>query len=201
MNPTCNAPEGCDLPRSGSTNYCRPHRKYAKRRPADWKLERPVCKLDGCEARIRSDNKVGYCGPHHFKSKSVPRNMREADWRECGELGCSAKLRPHNKSGYCPPHSARSARRNRRALMRDAWIEDVSTDIVWRRDNGTCHLCGDLADADDWHLDHVIPLARGGSHSYLNCAVSHPACNLKKSDNLSPSALGYDGEPIEHLFP
>lgn len=51
---------------------------------------------------------------------------------------------------------------------------------VFERDGGRCHLCGKQADAADWHLDHIIPLAKGGTHTYANVAVAHPACNRSK---------------------
>lgn len=29
-------------------------------------------------------------------------------------------------------------------------------------------------------IDHIIPLSRGGAHSYENCQISHLLCNIKK---------------------
>lgn len=63
-------------------------------------------------------------------------------------------------------------------------IDRVYRAVVWERDEGTCQLCGKPADPEDWHLDHVIPLAKGGEHSYDNVAVSHPLCNLRKGTKL-----------------
>lgn len=34
------------------------------------------------------------------------------------------------------------------------------------------------------HLDHVIPLSRGGAHSEDNIRVTHARCNLKKGTKL-----------------
>jgi 5-methylcytosine-specific restriction endonuclease McrA len=51
---------------------------------------------------------------------------------------------------------------------------------VWERDEGVCGICGTAADLSDWHLDHVVPLSKGGEHSYANTQVSHPVCNLRK---------------------
>jgi 5-methylcytosine-specific restriction endonuclease McrA len=30
------------------------------------------------------------------------------------------------------------------------------------------------------HIDHVIPLARGGEHSYANAQAAHGPCNMRK---------------------
>ncbi len=34
------------------------------------------------------------------------------------------------------------------------------------------------------HYDHVIPLARGGSHTFENIRISHGACNMRKGVKL-----------------
>jgi len=46
-----------------------------------------------------------------------------------------------------------------------------------------CHWCGDPVD-DNYHLDHVIPVSRGGKSSLDNLVISCPACNLSKGDKL-----------------
>lgn len=75
----------------------------------------------------------------------------------------------------------------RRARQRSApVVERISRSVVWERDAGICHLCGEPADPNDWHLEHIVPLARGGEHSYRNVAVSHPACNQKKGAKQLP---------------
>lgn len=69
---------------------------------------------------------------------------------------------------------------NRRARIKDQFIEDVKRIDVFERDEGICHICGAIVDDNDWHLDHIMPLSNGGEHSYDNVAVSHPKCNLQK---------------------
>lgn len=83
------------------------------------------------------------------------------------------------------PDAVRDARelyRSRKHAAAD--IEPVSRLIVWQRDDGRCHICGRRADINDWHLEHIVPLSRGGGHSYKNVAVSHPSCNLSKGSRV-----------------
>lgn len=69
----------------------------------------------------------------------------------------------------------------RRALKRNApVVERIRRAVVWERDGGLCHICGKKADPNYWHLEHLVPLSRGGEHSYRNVAVSHPTCNMRK---------------------
>lgn len=75
----------------------------------------------------------------------------------------------------------------RRARIRRApVVERIYRADVWERDGGICHLCGLPADPSGWHLEHVIPIARGGEHSYRNVAVSHPICNARKGAKAPP---------------
>ena len=30
-------------------------------------------------------------------------------------------------------------------------------------------------------IDHIVPLSKGGEHSYANCALAHTGCNSAKS--------------------
>ena len=43
-----------------------------------------------------------------------------------------------------------------------------------------CYWCGKNC-KKDFHLDHYIPLSKGGTHSLNNIVVSCPKCNLTKS--------------------
>lgn len=73
----------------------------------------------------------------------------------------------------------RSSRR--RARKANATIETFTRHEIIERDHRTCHICGrtDLADTEI-HLDHVIPLAKGGDHSRANVKVACATCNIRK---------------------
>jgi 5-methylcytosine-specific restriction endonuclease McrA len=84
------------------------------------------------------------------------------------------------------------AARARRARKFDAFVEHVDPQVVFGRDGWTCHICGELIDPElkfpdplSASLDHIIPLAKGGEHSYANCATSHLGCNMRKSARLT----------------
>lgn len=51
---------------------------------------------------------------------------------------------------------------------------------VLRRDGLACGICGGEVDAGDVHLDHVVPVARGGPTVARNLRVTHSKCNLRK---------------------
>ena len=44
----------------------------------------------------------------------------------------------------------------------------------------TCVYCGEPCE-EFWHLEHKIPLSRGGTNAIDNLAISCPSCNLSKA--------------------
>jgi len=74
----------------------------------------------------------------------------------------------------------RDIKARRRALKAGATVEKVNRALVYERDSGRCHLCGRKVNPKKWHLDHIIPLSKGGEHSYRNVAVACPKCNMSK---------------------
>ncbi|HMC70985.1 MAG TPA: HNH endonuclease signature motif containing protein [Mycobacteriales bacterium] len=69
----------------------------------------------------------------------------------------------------------------RRARKRGTQTERIDLAVVLAKHGMICHLCGDgIASLDDLHFDHVIPLARGGTHTYDNLRPAHATCNLRK---------------------
>ena len=76
--------------------------------------------------------------------------------------------------------NGRKAASRRRALKRDAFVEHVDPFVVFDRDDGRCGLCNELVPRDRFDVDHVIPLALGGEHSYENVRLAHVSCNRRR---------------------
>lgn len=82
------------------------------------------------------------------------------------------------------PERCRAHGQIKRARKKRVPYEKVDPAVVYRRDEGRCGICGEMTDPNDWHLDHIIPLSRGGHHLYLNVQVSHPVCNIAKGARM-----------------
>lgn len=84
----------------------------------------------------------------------------------------------------------RIGKAKRQALLVAATVEDVDPYVVFTRDRWRCCLCGARTprakrgtyDDDAPELDHIIPLAKKGEHSYRNTQCACRSCNNKKSD-------------------
>lgn len=77
----------------------------------------------------------------------------------------------------------------RRARKRDAFVENVHRKQVWERDGYRCHLCRKKTDPTKPvphprapTIDHVIPLASGGTHEPSNCRTACFLCNSTKGN-------------------
>jgi 5-methylcytosine-specific restriction endonuclease McrA len=53
----------------------------------------------------------------------------------------------------------------------------------YEKQQGRCFWCS-ASVADSYHVDHVIPLSRHGSHSPDNIVIACPTCNISKNDKL-----------------
>jgi 5-methylcytosine-specific restriction endonuclease McrA len=52
-----------------------------------------------------------------------------------------------------------------------------------------CYLCGDMIPNGERHVDHIVPLSRGGGHVASNLAIACAECNLRKAAKL-PEEIG-----------
>jgi 5-methylcytosine-specific restriction endonuclease McrA len=88
----------------------------------------------------------------------------------------------------------RSNRTNKNRLKPGAKQIYYSRESILERDDYTCYLCGDKVDLnaahnmkeEGWemypHLDHVIPLSKGGDDTPDNVRTTHAKCNMAKLD-------------------
>ena len=126
----------------------------------------------------------------------VPRTRHPANttWfcGYCAECGDAFVVRHRRPVKFC----SRSCKvavssRNRLTKKRTNFVERVFRSKVFRRDHWICQLCGDPTSSkwtpnDPWAptLDHIIPIAAGGEHSYANTQCAHAICNSRKQDSI-----------------
>lgn len=54
-------------------------------------------------------------------------------------------------------------------------------EATWRKSDGHCWYCGTRLDPFNFHVDHFIPLCKGGGHEIENLVPSCKTCNMKKN--------------------
>lgn len=79
----------------------------------------------------------------------------------------------------------------RRAVLRDAYVADIDRTAIFERDGWICQLCfrpteraAQVPDLLAPTIDHVIPLAVGGTHEPANAQCAHYSCNSAKGARI-----------------
>jgi len=89
---------------------------------------------------------------------------------------------PHKTTEYSRAYRARKA-----GAVGSYTPDDVERQ--YRMQNGKCWWCGKTV-GQKYHVDHIVPLARGGSNKPNNICISCPRCNLSKQDKLPQEWAG-----------
>lgn len=156
--------------------------------------------------KSRNRDLVIYTGPTFVRKPRINENpiplsnrkFKSGSCKVCGssfltlytDVTCSAE---------CQRVRAAEARQvggaKRRARKRDAFVADVWRSRIFKADGYRCHLCnrkckrattylkgGQVLHPLSPTIDHLIPLAKGGTHEPANCRTACYKCNTKKSD-------------------
>lgn len=115
----------------------------------------------------RERNHAAYLARDRARAAADPEGNRDrvAAWRKANPE--KARL------------TRRKAQATRRARKRDAHVEQVDPVELFEMHEGACGICGEQIDGA-FEVDHRMPLALGGEHSYANTQPAHPACNRRK---------------------
>lgn len=190
---------------SRQRRYCSPECQYEDKRWLYMKRSHPVPWADcsSCGSRFIDRRGKGecfecvpartrrpaQCPPHSRWISDAP---MQGTWiagscHQCGE-SYVGRWHPLWPCRYCSDRCIkRAAKTRRRARKRNAWVEEVWRPKVYERDNWTCRICHEPVDRDAEvpdplapTLDHIVPLALGGDHSYANVQCAHYRCNSLK---------------------
>lgn len=139
------------------------------------------------------------------EQKKLDEEHRKEEERKKREHPCLMCGKPTMNKKYCCPGCSRHGGNNRksnarRAKVRGALVDnDITIEGVYQAGRGVCYLCGKPCDWEDKQerdgtiicgdkypsIDHIVPLSRGGKHSWDNVALACRRCNYLKSDSVS----------------
>ena len=120
----------------------------------------------------------------------------------CGELFVP---KHHNKK-YCSERCARKSSNKRKDILRDKRLKEngeidnsITLEKLYKRDDGVCKICGKKCDYNDYRkdennsfiagndypsIDHIIPISKGGQHTWDNVQLAHMICNSIKNNKI-----------------
>lgn len=183
-----------DFHKSGTGHYrtlCKPCRTVNDRA---WRVANPD-KAYALDAKWRSENKqkvrdssAKWRAANQAKVKEARRRYnrevrdkqlvakREGDRKYYAAN--PEKFREKGRRWRCahPEHGRRGGSK-RRARKADAGVFKITPKELQRLLNDSCYICG----APSEHIDHVMPLSKGGRHSIGNLAPACQRCNLRKN--------------------
>ena len=121
--------------------------------------------------------------------------------RECAQCGKPFYCLDTETKQTCSSECSRKYKNRKRdhRIPKEQYVDHITLERLYRRDNGKCYICGCDCDFDDYkisrrgnkypgdkrpEIEHVIPISRGGLHSWGNVRLACHRCNHKKSDSL-----------------
>lgn len=83
-------------------------------------------------------------------------------------------------------------RQLRRAIRITGSGEYIDRLGLYQRDRGICGICGKKVENGEISIDHIIPITRGGTHTWGNVQLAHTNCNRRRNDGLLPGQLRFN---------
>ena len=76
------------------------------------------------------------------------------------------------------------------AIPSRAWRQTpaITNPKLFVRDRHVCAYCGHTFPSDDLTREHIVPVSRGGSDSWMNCITACRACNGRKGNRMPEEA-------------
>lgn len=114
-------------------------------------------------------------------------------------------MKKHRNSKYC---SIECVNRVNNAVQKDRRVQRIAAkkrdpitlERLFEKEKGICYLCGGVCDRNAFtvredgtfiafneypSIDHVIPISRGGTHTWDNVRLAHRLCNTLKGTNVA----------------
>lgn len=85
---------------------------------------------------------------------------------------------------WCSANAPKKAvTRNRyRTRLTANFVEDVAVSVLANREKNKCGICGLVVSAKERSIDHILPISKGGKHSYANTRLVHLRCNIVRGN-------------------
>lgn len=115
-----------------------------------------------------------------YRKRPKKKQNREPDSEEQKQRNRERAKKPESKllkRAY--NHKYKASKRNAKGSHT---AEDIT--LQFKSQRGKCWHCGKKLDPDNYHVDHLTPLSRGGSNAADNIVITCPFCNLSKHNRL-----------------
>ena len=135
--------------------------------------------LKATSERIKADR---LNNPEKYRKKS-----KEYRLKNKGKVNSYQRKYSKTAKGKAVNRVGWAKRRALKSTTADGTITKESLEKLAIKQNNLCKYCGILLcfiDRSNTHLDHVIPISKGGLHSITNVVWSCGKCNMSKGSKL-----------------
>lgn len=160
------------LPKVRKSSRCR---ECARVHSQMWRSSHPGEESEYKRRLYRAD-------PDKFKSRS--RNWRSSNPEYINKWYENRGRLVVRKWAQDNPHKRRESCQRRRALLKGCDVSLADIAAVVERSGGLCCLCNSLVPEGMRHIDHIVPLSKGGPHAQENLQMLCYRCNLSKGSKL-----------------
>ncbi|MBO7726942.1 MAG: HNH endonuclease [Oscillospiraceae bacterium] len=184
------------LKKNGKSKYCSDACKKAARKEtlAKWREENKDYQKNWREAH--PEYAAEWVKNHRSYGRDRSRKIRGSKEhnRKCVVCGKEFSTYIQHKHTCCD--KCKCSHKLKR-IPKDQIVDtDITVKALYERDGGICYLCGKPCDFNDIDkerhaigsnyptVDHVIPVTRGGMHSWDNVKLAHLSCNSAKHDKV-----------------
>lgn len=196
--------EGYDRNRAARRAYMREYSQKNRDHIAQQRRERDQARRAEKRAERRAAGKV--CAKCKARFKDVAANFyrvgpsRPGQWFAYCKACHNANLSQRRKANPAIAERARAysrewyrrnpdrmralvARRRAREMNAGPGYSDADVRNQYGAQSGRCYWCKESV-GDTYHVDHVIPISKGGSHGRENIVIACPPCNMTKKAKM-----------------
>ncbi len=123
------------------------------------------------------------CSPHcgdTFRNRRKQRALDAIPRKVFYCKRCAADLSDMRRDAIYCSRTCNSMDSNFKRRGQTQFIGITRRKDIYDRDKGRCYLCNKHLTLKEMHLDHIIPIRKGGGSEMTNLAVSCPTCNRSK---------------------
>lgn len=163
----------------------------------------PKCKICAKEYRQANKEAISVYQVAHYQANKETITIQQAEYKQANKDALviyQAEYYLNNKDALSVQKAEYAKTPKGKLMSRNAYYKrraickggDVTTEQLQElvRNSPNCHYCKCAITDGNRHIDHYIPLSRGGLHTLDNLVIACSTCNLRKGSKMPEEFIG-----------